>query len=51
MAKRPVKSETALLEKWRIALQNAQEQQEIAQQIAKYGFDAAKIEEGINLYS
>ena len=50
MAKRPMKSETALLEKWRVALQNAKEQPEIATEIAKYGYDNAKIQEGLTLF-
>ena len=45
MSKRK-KSEAALLEKWQTALTNSQAQPQIATQIAKYGYDAAKIAEG-----
>jgi predicted DNA-binding protein (MmcQ/YjbR family) len=50
MAKRPVKSETALLEQWRVALQNAQAQSEINTRIADFGYNATKLQEGQTLW-
>lgn len=50
MAKRPSKSETALLEQWRVALKNAQDQPEINTEIAKFGYDNNKLTEGQNLW-
>lgn len=51
MAKRPSKSETALLEQWRVALKNAQDQPEINTEIAKFGYDNNKLTEGQNLWN
>ncbi|WP_158837818.1 hypothetical protein [Polaribacter sp. L3A8] len=43
------KSEIALLEQWHIAIENSQQQTEIATRITNFGYDATKIEEGKNL--
>ncbi len=51
MARKPSRSEAELLNTWKIALQNAQTQPEIATQIAKFGYDTIKLEEGVNLYN
>lgn len=51
MAKRPTKSESALLEQWRIALKNAQDQPEIETEMAKFGYSTQKITEGQNLWN
>ncbi|QTD39021.1 hypothetical protein JL193_07165 [Polaribacter batillariae] len=40
------KSEAALLEQWHVAIENSQQQTEIATQITNFGYDTAKIEEG-----
>lgn len=46
MATRPKNSETEMLEQYRVALENATNQSEIATALAELGYDNAKIEEG-----
>jgi len=44
-------SEAATLERYRVALENAETQQEIATIMAEFGYDSAMIEEGKNLFT
>jgi hypothetical protein len=49
MATRPKNSEADTLELYRVALENAETQPEIASVMAELGYDSAKITEGKNL--
>lgn len=49
MATKKTTSETALLEQYRVALENASQQPKIAAAMSQLGYDAAKISEGITL--
>lgn len=49
MATRPKNSEADTLELYRVALENAETQSEIASVMAELGYDSAKISEGKNL--
>lgn len=51
MATRPKISETAILERYRVALENVEAQTEIATIMAEFGYDSALIEEGKNLFN
>ncbi len=51
MATRPKISEAATLERYRVALENAVAQSEIATIMAEFGYDSALIEEGKNLFN
>ena len=51
MTKRPSRSESAILERYRVALENVTAQPEIATIMAEFGYDAALIEEGKQLFT
>ena len=51
MAVKRTQSEAATLERYRVALENAETQSEIATIMAEFGYDAAMIEEGKNLFT
>ena len=51
MTKRPSRSESAILERYRVALENVATQPEIATIMAEFGYDAALIEEGKQLFT
>jgi len=50
MKTRPTKSETALLEQWRVALKNALSQPEIKTRIEEFGYNIEKLQEGQTLW-
>lgn len=51
MAVKRTQSEAATLERYRVALENAETQSEIATIMAEFGYDSAMIEEGKNLFT
>ena len=51
MSKRERITETATLERYRVALENVETQSEIATIMSEFGYDAAMIEEGKNLFT
>ncbi len=51
MTKRQSRSESAILERYRIALENVTTQPEIATIMAEFGYDSALIEEGKQLFT
>jgi len=50
MSKNVSRAESAILERYRVALENVEAQSEIAKIMAEFGYDAAMIEEGKNLF-
>jgi len=51
MTKRASRAESAILERYRVALQNVEAQSEISTIMADFGYDAAMIEEGKQLFT
>ncbi len=51
MRKRPSRSESAILERYRVALENVATQPEIATIMAEFGYDSALIEDGKQLFT
>jgi len=51
MTTRASRAESAILERYRVALENATSQPEIATIMAEFGYDSALIEEGKNLFT
>lgn len=51
MTVKRTQSEAATLERYRVALENAETQSEIATIMAEFGYDTAMIEEGKNLFT
>ena len=51
MSTRPKVSETATLERYRVALENVESQNEIATIMAEFGYDSAFIEDGKQLFT
>lgn len=49
MASRPKRSEAAILEQYRVSLENVENQTEIATTLAEYGYDTTAIAQGKNL--
>jgi len=51
MTKRASRAESAILERYRVALENVEAQSEIATIMAEFGYDSAMIEEGKQLFT
>ena len=51
MSQRASRAESAILERYRVALENVEAQTEIATIMAEFGYDSAMIEDGKNLFT